>query len=294
MSNKDWITYHDEEGNECFLNTATGEIDMGVDINFKMRTGGRYFVLSPEQVKNKSKDKNKHPKRHKGEKFYFMSKDIEYDLIPSDLFKLVYLNSFGRFKDDIITKNERQPMTVKDLPTVLNISDRSIRDFLKNVTPDYLIIDDDGIIHVKKECFCTGKIKGKHWLKVYDSGIKKLFQENTRQSQKEIGYILLMIQFLNYEYNVLCHNSHETDMDKIKFMTVQEFCKEIGYDTGKYKRLIDTYGHITIEVDGKKQKFCSFVIEDSDLRKAKIFVNPNVLYSGSHKSDVEILGAFCK
>lgn len=287
--NDTWMTAHDDEGNLIFLNADTGEIDEGVI--YHVRTGSKVFVKAPEQAAQEQ-NKNKKIRRYRGENFYFMNKDLDFGIIPSDLTKLVYLHSFGRYIDNMLMKSERQPMTVDDLPKILNTSAETVRKFLKNVVPKYLTIDDDKVIHSNDNYFIKGRLKNNTWIKVYQSGIKSLYKSNAKTAQKQIGYIFMLLPYLNIEYNVLCHNPAETDFNNIQPMTITEFCHNIGYDTTQYKRLINAYGKIILNINGKKEKFCSFLIENTDLSKAKIIVNPEVLYSGNHKDELKIPGAF--
>ena len=287
--NDTWMTAHDDEGNLIFLNADTGEIDEGVI--YHVRTGSKVFVKAPEQAAQE-KNKIKKIRRFKGENFYFMNKNLDFKILPSDLTKLVYLHSFGRFKDNTLMRSERQPMTVDDLPKILNTSAETVRKFLKNVVPKYLTIDDDKVIHSSDNYFIKGRLKNNTWIKVHQSGIKSLYKSNAKTAQKQIGYIFMLLPYLNIEYNVLCYNPAETDFKNIQPMTIIEFCHNIGYDTTQYKRLINAYGRIIINVNGKREKFCSFLIENTDLSKAKIIVNPEVLYSGNHKDELKIPGAF--
>lgn len=289
-NNHVWLVTHDYDGQELFLNASTGEIDAGEV--YHVRTGSRVFVRTPEQLAAYDNSNKRHTVRNKGESFYFMQKDWDFEIIPSDLTKLVYLHSCGRFKDNTLMRSERQPMTVDDLPQILNTSAETVRKFLKNVVPKYLTIDDDKVIHSNDNYFIKGRLKNNTWIKVYQSGIKSLYQSNAKTAQKQIGYIFMLLPYLNIEYNVLCHNPDETDFEKIQPMTATEFCHNIGYDTTQYKRLINAYGRIIINVNGKMEKFCSFLIENTDLSKAKIIVNPEVLYSGNHKDELKIPGAF--
>ena len=65
-----------------------------------------------------------------------------------------------------------------------------------------------------------------------------------------LGYIFKLIPYVNCEYNIICHNPLEKDLDLIEPMTVGEFCEAIGYDKTNASRLIKIYNEIIFEVDG--------------------------------------------
>jgi hypothetical protein len=85
----------------------------------------------------------------------------------------------------------------------------------------------------------------------------------------------------------------ETKLDKVKPLTLDEFCALVGYDPTQRGRLLRDYDAIRFDVDGRAERFCSFVTSGADLTTARIFVNPHILYHGRHPQQVQILGKFC-
>jgi hypothetical protein len=108
---------------------------------------------------------------------------------------------------------------------------------------------------------------------------------------KYLGYVFMMIPFVNNEWNIICHNPSEIDCDNIKPMSLGEFCDAVGYDRKNAYRMIENFRNITFDWHGKQQRFCTFVYED-DGADMRIFCNPNIFYTGKHFEQVEILGAF--
>ena len=103
-----------------------------------------------------------------------------------------------------------------------------------------------------------------------------------------------MLPYINLEFNVLCKNPLETDLERIEPLSLKEFCAEIGYDTSQINRLLNIYRKLTFDVKGKQENFCAFVFDGINRNKSKIFINPNVLYNGSNYRRVKILGMFCR
>ena len=103
-----------------------------------------------------------------------------------------------------------------------------------------------------------------------------------------------MLPFINLEYNVLCKNPIEKDLDKIELLSLAEFCNIISYNISQLNRLLNIYKNIKFNVNGKQENFCAFTYDGLDRRKSRIFVNPHILYNGTNYSQVKVLGAFCK
>ena len=89
----------------------------------------------------------------------------------------------------------------------------------------------------------------------------------------------------------MCHNPFEPDFDYIEPMTLGEFCDAIDYHRANAKRLVQNFRIITFSCRGEQQRFCIFVYEP-EKENMRIFVNPNIMYTGKHPENVETLGAF--
>lgn len=293
-NNNSWTYINDKDGG-YFLNIETGERQEAETYHF--RQGSQVTALSPEQLKayenKKKKYINKYAKRSDNP-FYFVNKeDVFADIPPASLARLIYLNSFRNFKDNVLMLTQRKKMKINNLQEVLKISRMSVNRFLDDVCPKYLKINDDKTIKPNKDFFCKGDIYNKQWLRVFNSGIKALY-EKCSGSSKILGYIFMMMPYINYKYNVLCFNPEETDKEKIQRMTVAEFCDNIGFDRKHYKRLIAQYNNIVFDVKGKKEKFCTYTNDGINIIDSYITVNPSVIYGGEVKNieEVKIYGHF--
>lgn len=71
--------------------------------------------------------------------------------------------------------------------------------------------------------------------------MRKLYIMVQPSQHKHLGYLFKMLPYVNLEYNVLCHNPLESNLDDIQLMTVSEFCGAIGYDISNWHRLNKIY-----------------------------------------------------
>lgn len=230
-------------------------------------------------------------------RFYFVSTEREYDCIsPATLARLIYLCTFLRYDSGVLYLTRRTPMRERDLTEVLSLSKNTITAFLKEAS-EYISVLDDGRLNIETDAFCKGALpKGKHnsFQKVYVDTVRKLYQTTPSNKHRYLGYIFLMLPYVNVEHNILCFNPEETDLANVRAVTLLDFCHAINYDVDHAARLRKEYSKISFVINGKTEKFCSFVFDGGNPNNSKIYINPHVIYSGSDYSHVEILGAFCK
>lgn len=181
-------------------------------------------------------------------------------------------------------------MTVNDLQEVLGMNKMGVSRFLKEVSPQYIRINEDKTITPNKAIFFKGKINQKEWIRVFKNNTKTLYK--CCDSMKPLGYIFKLMQYVNYKYNILCWNPSETEPTKIKKMTIAEFCDLIEYDRKNYKRLIKAYNSITFDNNGKEEKFCSFMNDGINTIDSYVLINPSIIFAGKNPEDVKIFGNF--
>lgn len=232
-------------------------------------------------------------------KFFFVSNQEEFkDLLPQTVTRLIYLNTFIHYGDNKLMKTERTPMEKSDLAKILGISKAAVTKFWKEVSPKYIAEKENNLIFTNTDVFIRRKLNQRGgfnpYQKFYMQGIRKLYEITAVTQHKHLGYVFKMLPYINLEFNVLCRNPLETDLERIEPLSLKDFCAEIGYDTSQINRLLNIYRKLTFDVKGKQENFCAFVFDGINRNKSKIFINPNVLYNGSNYQRVKILGMFCR
>lgn len=292
----------DAFGETKAVQRSTGEITetvwMCVPIGSQIRTPDE-IVAQAEYLKLKEQNELRRLSNKDLGKFFFISNDEDFkDLLPQTVTRLIYLNTYTHFGDNKLMLTERTPMERKDLAKILGVSKAVVTKFWKEVNPKYIQEQDDGLIFTSTDIFIKRKLnqRGKYnpYQKFYINGIRTLYKATNISNHKHLGYIFKMLPFINLEYNVLCKNPMEKDLDKIQFLSLAEFCNVIGYNISQLNRLLNIYKNITFDVKGKQEIFCAFAYSGLDRKTSRIFVNPHILYSGTNYNKVKVLGAFCK
>ncbi len=227
--------------------------------------------------------------------FYFANQQEPFKCIsPESVTRLIYLNTFVGY-DNKLMLSERKPMTRADLPSVLHLSTSTVIRFLREVSPAYIVEKEDGLIFANRDIFIKGAIpkSADRYQKIYIDGVRRLYNSVPRQNDRQLGYLFKLLPYINIEYNLICRNPFETDIDKIELISLAEFCALVGYDVAHINKLLKIYNSLLFDVGGRMERFCAIAYDGVHKSGAKIFVNPHILYSGSDYQKVEVLGVFC-
>lgn len=227
--------------------------------------------------------------------FYFVKKQAPLSNIsPESLTRLVYLNTYMNYENKLMF-SERTPIKSADLPALLGVSSSTVSRFLKEVCPIYLAEQEDGLMFANNDIFKRGRLsqRTEAHQKFYIEGIRRLYTTSARRNDRQLGYLFKLLPYINIEYNLICRNPLETDINKIELISVADFCEMVGYDVAHVNKLLKIYNSILFDVDGHLERFCAIAYDGIHKAGAKIIINPHILYSGSDYSKVEVLGVFC-
>lgn len=258
---------------------------------------------TPEEEQRKAEQAEKrrghefYYRRENGERFVFVdSSEPRFEALkPATVAKLIYLSTYVNYDNKLMLGY--QNMKRKNLKDVLGVSRWTADKFYEDVNGRYVFDSGSGGLSLNPSFFWKGKLKKKNMnpmQQLYINAVRSLYESANGKHHSQLGYIFMMLPFINREWNVICNNPFETDIDKVEPLTIKEFCKAIGYDVSQVGRLIGAYDRLTFTADGKEQKFCLFVNDGCNNCKSKVIVNPNILYVGSNKNRVEVFKLFFK
>jgi len=299
VGNYEYFT--DDEGLLKCINRSTGEVSDAVEQIVPVGTS----VMTPDMraayIKyKKRKEENEYRKvanKDLGHFFFVQHGENFSKLSPQTTVRLIYLNIFADYVTNRLMLKRNTPMQHKDLIEVLKISKAAVSNFWHEVNPGYVIEDENGLMFTNTDIFIKNRLKRRTYIeyeKFYIKGIRKLYDTTEPSKHKHLGYIFQMLPYINLEYNLLCYNPSETELDKIHLMSFADFCHEIKYNVSNLNRLVQIYKNLRFDINGIQERFCSFSYDGIDRSQSIIAVNPHILYNGSDYRKVEILGAFCK
>lgn len=225
--------------------------------------------------------------------FFIECKEGQFSgLTPQDAARLVYIASFIGY-DGALKINERKDMEVNDVKKLLKLSEATFNRFWKAVSGRFIFQDGAGALTVRNGFSRgpQGKITERRE-KVFLQSIRSLYRNTPASRHRYLGYIFQHLDQISVQYNALCENPFEEDLNHVSLLTVQEFCRMIGYDKSQAARLRRVYDTITFEYGGVMKRFCAFTDFDRKTNDQFVIVNPHLFYAGERAEKVEILGKF--
>lgn len=297
------VPQEEQQGYELITNSQTGE-RLAIQRSTGEALSWDYMpvvygsiVYTPEQQEAYEKRKKRKDRLARLGKFFFLDSQNGFKSIrPATAARVVYLGTFLKYGTNDLYRAQRAQMKKEDLPKILGVSEATAFRFLKEVSPQYVQVDDAGCLHLNDQTFWLGEMDERHrsifYRKVYVDKVRELYKGTPTTKHKELGYIFSLLPYINMEYNILCKDIFEKDNSEIEPLTLREFCQIIGHSFDTVQRLLSTYANIKVLVNGLEEPFCTFVYDGANIGDAQIYVNPHVLYNGSDPEQVELLGTF--
>lgn len=302
---------YDDTGIIRKIDVLTGEV---VDTGTLKPVWSKDRVLSAEQLEAQKKWKEQQEQKRLEEEakkkrrktatemgaHYFVDGAQSFgDLAPATATRLIFLATYCGYSDqgNKLMRTTKTQMHKEDLANVLKVSRTTAERFLDEVSPRYVIESKEGLLSLNEDIFVKGALdrQSSHY-RVYAHWVRTLYNATEKSKHKLLGHLFRMLPHINIEYNVLCHNPLERDFDLVDILTLDEFLDKIGYNKSNRHILIKIYDNLVFPVGDHMERFCSVVFNGvrKDIGKSKLFMNPNILYSGSRIEEVRILGKFCK
>ena len=210
--------------------------------------------------------------------FCFVQSECQYhDLSPATAARLVYLATYLSYNGRLLFPN-RKPVKKKDLPELMDLSPALIsKSFWPEVKGKYLFIDKGKCLYMVDDFFHKGAFKtDRLYQLLYNDSVRKLYHLTPPTKHKYLGHLFQMLPYINRETNILCRDIYEPDIQQCKPLSLSEFCREIDFDVSHRNSLPKIYNGITFDIEGKRERFCSFVTNGVSLDSAIIYVNPHI------------------
>lgn len=291
------LKYIDEKNNNLARDENTGEVIEATTVIIPI--GSKIQTL--KQQKSAREWREQQEKRLMRRKlqdelgyFYFVMRQHEFGRLSAEsAARLIYLCTYLNYNNEFML-TEREKMKKSDLKNILGLSVSTTFKFWKEVENIYIVDKGEDGLNLCCSDIIRGKLVDKTNLyqKVYIDSIRNIYRVTQSTKHRYLGYIFKLLPYVNTEYNVICANPLETEMEKIKPFRISEICNILGYDKKNIKRFKNIYRQLTFNYKGHKEYLFTFVSQWDGDENMGTFVNPHILYSGSDYHKVEILGMF--
>lgn len=222
---------------------------------------------------------------------YNAGKALDLGIAPDDLTRLIFISTYMDYNNRLMLAENRL-MRKSDVQKILKTSEKTFYRFWKAITDVGLleVQTDTEELYLNTEIFRRGsaiKNEDVDRVRLYRRSIRTLYNQAKVREHKLLSYLFQAIPFVNINYNIICHNPTETDLDMVKPMTMADYCGIIGYNSDNCRRLKTMLKKLKLN----KTIVFSFVDNANGLF---CYINPNVYYAGNNWDKVEVLGEFCK
>lgn len=308
-----WKKIVDENGNILYLNALTGEVfseqeleDVYIETSSQREARKEYFKKKQEtEIENYFM---KEEYSEYGNFFWYLYRKNKLELeclTPIHTFRLMYLVTYMTY-DGYLKVNKRRYCSKNDLQKILKLKDTEFKNFYNAVIKNNILIveeNENGIRYkINPDIFSKGELnnelceklnnKDLSIIRIYQDITRKLYETAKHNSYKRLGYLFQLIPYINKEYNLICINPEETDLEKVRPMELSDVCKLIGYSARNQSILLKELLKITFTDKGTKYSVFTYVMSTVDDKPVvKMFINPSLYYAGSCKERVELMSS---
>lgn len=234
---------------------------------------------------------------------YYIKNELLFSSLELDLAnisRIIYLATYMDYnssKSNLLIKhgknNKIEPLNRKDIGQLLNIKDRTLDMFLKNVKENNLLFEEKKMYYINPEYFTKGDVKfnPSEYTRLYINTVRDLYERTSPRQHKQLSYIFQLVPKLHYETNILCHNPYETDLSQVKKMNLKDIAGWLNVNTDDNKnttRLKKDLLKYYLMRNGEKHYALKYVIVQSSTSTIDYFVvNPEIVWAGNNIEQVK-------
>lgn len=295
----------DSEGNISYLDPSTRQaVDVGEEVyiqTYAQREQARRYFAEAQRRKSL---------RDEYGEFVWSLYNISEEMFPaldgSDITRLIYLATYTGY-DGRLVGTDGNLLDRNHIEQLMRISAKEYGRFWETMTTNNMLVETDSGVFINADMFRRGSLanskgkpqipEGKNFIRVFVDGVRSLYRSATPRSHKQLSYLFRALPYVNREYNLICFNPSETDIDYVEPMNVGDFCELVGYRRSNASRLVKALMQPTFEIRRGGQKVSAnaihFVVSASIGRETwEMYVNPMVFYAGTSWESVRVLGRF--
>lgn len=206
------------------------------------------------------------------------------ELTKGDYARLVYLSTFLKRHDTKVKKNSKTYASRADIKEMLDVPERTARDFLKRTESHGLtFFDSNGLLHLSEVLFKNGRVGGtnktRNFARIFINNTRELYKQFKKgKAIEKLGVLYSLVPYLDLKYNVLCKNANSDNIDNISDiepLTMRELAEILGYtDSFALKRSLRA---LKVEINGVTFSAVAFH-EVGELDDALITLSPFFIY----------------
>lgn len=217
----------------------------------------------------------------------------ELNLKLPTITRLVYLATYIDYnsgEENVLVKHGKnyklEYLTRKDLKELLNLTDRTFNNFLKEAKEKNLLYCVDKKHYLSPNYFSRGvcPFNRKEYARIFINTTRELYTKSKSSQHSNLAYVFQLIPYIHYDTNVLCRNPREQNTKLLEKLSLKDICEMLGLGTTSksltlFKRRLLSFN---IEKDGEiYYLFTRVTLETYTGKKDYFVVNPDVIWKGS-------------
>lgn len=158
----------------------------------------------------------------------------ESGISMQNICRVIYLSTFMSYENKLITDNN-VTMTRKFMFSIMNLTDKPFRDFLKEVKSLGILIEDkeNKCFYLSEKYFHRGHTTLKEnkefdFMFVFKTSMRNLYLSVSPYQHKTLSYLFALIPFVHFKKNVICHNVKSKNFETSKPFNLTEIANVVG------------------------------------------------------------------
>jgi hypothetical protein len=207
-------------------------------------------------------------------------------MTTADISRLIYLATYVNY-DNTLMKTERTVMYKNDIKALVRCSNnKAFEAFYENMINNKFIMQQKDLsFKFNYKYFVKGKIsihKDYSYSRLFIEDIRHLFETVSARDIKKLGYLYQLLPYVSYEYNIICHNPIEKNIDLIKPMGLIDVATILGMTEQGFRKTLSSFGDIKTK---KNESVLFYGTSGKESEKYRFIINPSILYRGLMNSD---------
>lgn len=221
--------------------------------------------------------------------FYFFTNCQLAGLDNATITRLIMASTYCNY-NGILCHDNGRIITQDGLQQILHLKDRVFFNFVAKCKTAGILSYDGQQYKLDRDVFAKGNLKKKDYqqdfTKIYAEGIRNIYNSVSVASHKTLGYLFAILPYINRDYNFLCKNQDENNLDNLSYLTLGEVAAMFGYDVTHIGRLKSDLWHIRFD----NGELCVNFVPHPDLALWCVIVNPRLYYMGSNPIEMQKIG----
>lgn len=215
----------------------------------------------------------------------------------ANISRLIFLSTYIDYndrKENLLVKhgkyNELEPMTKKDMKTILGLGDTAFKSFIKDVESNHLLYIVGDRFYISSEYFNRGKnnlsnFSSKEYTRIFINTTRQLYKSSTSRQHKQLSYAYQLIPLAHYETNIICENPSEMEFKNINKLSLKDICLFLGVSTERKsmnKLENDLYKLFVGQNKEKTYLFKRVIVKGGEGKRDYFIINPKVIWGGKN------------